>query len=65
MLSLQQELNIVRIAAARAMGARTVVVTASQGNVRLLAQLGFESIGATVRFADRPAVEFSAMELVL
>jgi hypothetical protein len=61
----QQELNVVRIAAARAMGARTIVVTASQGNARLLARLGFESIGATVRFSDRPEVEFIAMELVL
>jgi hypothetical protein len=61
----QQELNVVRIAAARAMGARTVVATASQGNARLLARLGFESIGATVRFSDRPEVEFTAMELVL
>lgn len=48
----QQELNMVRIAAARAMGARTIVVTASQGNARLLTRLGFESIGATIRFSD-------------
>lgn len=60
-----QALNRARIDAARAAGARACVVTASAGNAKLLAAIGFEDIGVAVRFADRPAIPFYAMQLLL
>lgn len=62
---LAQLLNTTRIAAARAMGARSIVVTASEGNVRLLKKLGFEDIGETVYFEDWPNACFYALQLNL
>lgn len=62
---LAQLLNTTRIAAARAMGAQSVMVTASAGNARLLKKLGFEDIGETVYFEDRPGTCFYALQLNL
>ena len=59
-----QTLNRVRVEAARAAGARACVVTASAGNAKLLNALGFEHIGVTVRFDDRPMIVFHALQLV-
>lgn len=62
---LAQSLNEIRIVAAREMGAKSIMVTASDGNARLLTKLGFEKIGQTVEFSDRPGVIFHAMQLNL
>ena len=64
-LGIAQELNRLRIEEARRWGAKTIVVTASDGNVRLLEKSGFEKIGKTVEFKDRPGVIFHAMQLIL
>ena len=60
-----QSLNVVRVEAARAMGAKSVMATASDGNARLLLKLGFEDIGETIVFDDRPTVVFRALQLNL
>lgn len=62
---LAQSLNEIRITAAREMGAKSIMVTASEANVRLLSKLGFVKIGETVKFDDRPGVIFHAMQLNL
>lgn len=59
---LAQYLNIVRMHAAKAMGAKSIMVTASAGNARLLKKLGFEDIGETVYFEDRPGTCFYALQ---
>ena len=59
-----QALNRVRVEAARTAGARACVVTASAGNAKLLSALGFDDIGVTVKFDDRPATVFHALQLV-
>ena len=58
-----QSLNAVRVDAAKAMGAASVMVTASEGNARLLLKLGFVDIGETISFDDRPGVVFRALQL--
>lgn len=58
-------LNDVRIAAARAAGCRSMTVTASKENARLLAAHGFVDTGLTVVFANRPGVVFHALELTI
>lgn len=60
-----QKLNIVRIQAARDLGARSMIVTASEGNARLLRKLGFWDIGKVVEFDDRPGIPFHALQLNL
>jgi predicted GNAT family N-acyltransferase len=62
---LAQLLNTTRIQAARQMSARSVMATASAGNARLLKKLGFEDIGETVYFEDRPDTCFYALQLNL
>ena len=64
-LGLASELNRVRIAAARALGARTLTVTASKANARLLAGLGFRDTGLVVTFPNRPGFPFHALEMRL
>lgn len=59
---LAQLLNKTRVQAAREMGARSIMVTASEGNARLLRKLGFEDIGETVYFEDRPGTCFWALQ---
>jgi predicted GNAT family N-acyltransferase len=60
-----QSLNRVRVQAARDMGARSVMATASEANARLLLKLGFADIGERVVFSDRPRVPFWALQLNL
>ena len=59
---LASELNRLRLAAAAAMGARMLTVTASKANARLLAGLGFRDTGVVVVFPNRPGVPFHALE---
>ncbi len=60
-----QALNVVRIESAKQMGAKSIMVTASEGNARLLRKLGFEDIGETIYFSDRPGTLFIALQLNL
>jgi GNAT superfamily N-acetyltransferase len=62
---LGRALTEVRIAAARAAGARTLTVTSSFANARTLRRLGFADDGLRVEFPDRPAVPFLALTLAL
>ncbi len=61
---LGSQLNKIRVDAARMMGARSIVVTASEINSRLLSQLGFADTGIRESFPNRPGFEFRAMQLV-
>jgi predicted GNAT family N-acyltransferase len=56
-------LNEVRLEAARALGARAVIATASAGNVSLLRALGFFAIGQEIVFSDRPNTVFHGLQL--
>ncbi len=59
-------LNRARLEAARASGAVTATVTASEDNARLLASIEpFTFSGLCAQFADRPRVSFHALELAL
>lgn len=58
-----QELNKIRIQAAKDMGAKSIIVTASEGNAKLLRKLGFFDIGRIVEFEDRPGIPFHALQL--
>lgn len=58
-------LNEVRIQEARRLGAKSIIVTASLSNAKLLEKLGFTYTGETVYFSDRPRVQFHAMLLKL
>ena len=59
-------LNAIRVAAAREMGAKSIMVTASVANARLLEkELGFFPIGQTIVFSDRPNTTFHALQLNL
>jgi predicted GNAT family N-acyltransferase len=61
-----KQLNEIRVNAAREMGAKSVMVTASGGNKHLLCKyLGFEDIGETIYFEDRPNTLFYALQLNL
>ena len=59
---LAQQLNEIRITAAREMEASSIIVTASEGNASLLRKLGFFEIGHRIEFDDRPGVSFIAMQ---
>lgn len=59
---LAQLLNITRMNVAHEMGAQSIMVTASEGNARLLKKLGFEDIGERVFFEDRPNTCFYALQ---
>eukprot|EP01038_Epipyxis_sp_PR26KG_P007467 gene7467-10178_t len=60
-----QQLNMIRIKAAKEMGAKSIMVTASVGNMSLLKKLGFEEIGEQIYFDDRPGTCFYALQLNL
>jgi hypothetical protein len=47
------------------MGARSVTVTASAENARLLQRQGFVDTGIVTLFENRPEVPFLALELLL
>ena len=53
----------VRIEAAKRLGARTVIATASESNASLLKLHGFVDIGETIVFKDRPLTTFYALQL--
>ena len=55
----------IRIRAARDMGAKSIIITASAKNANLLRRIGFEEIGHSTCFADRPGTIFYAMQLNL
>lgn len=57
------QLNKVRIDAAKKMGAKSIIVTASEGNSRLLHRVGFTDTGIRETFPNRPGFEFKAMRL--
>ena len=59
---LAHRLNEIRIVAAQEMGARSIIVTASVGNVSLLKKSGFFEIGQRIEFDERPGVSFTAMQ---
>lgn len=59
-------LNEIRINKAREIGAKSIMVTASEGNkVILCRNFGFEDIGERVYFDDRPNTLFYALQLNL
>ncbi|KAJ1423506.1 hypothetical protein B484DRAFT_398645 [Ochromonadaceae sp. CCMP2298] len=57
-----QFLNKLRINAAQKMGARSIMATASEANMRLLLKLGFFDIGQRIYFEDRPDTQFFALQ---
>jgi ribosomal protein S18 acetylase RimI-like enzyme len=63
-LGIGKSLNEVRINAAKEMGAKSVLVTASEANSRLLKAFGFVDTGVRETFDNRPNFPFLAMELV-
>ncbi len=58
-------LNQLRVSAAREAGAKSILVTASAANGRLLSELGFVDSQVRETFPNRPQVEFMAMKLDL
>lgn len=60
-----RRLNQLRIDAARAMGAKSILVTASETNSRLLLDMGFTDTGVRETFANRPGYSFRALQRVL
>ncbi len=62
---LASALNDARLAHARARGLKSLTVTASAANAKLLAKIGFEDTGWIVSFTNRPGVPFHALELRL
>ena len=60
-----KKMHDIRIRAARDMGAKSIIITASAKNANLLRRMGFEEIGHTTCFADRPGTIFYAMQLNL
>jgi ribosomal protein S18 acetylase RimI-like enzyme len=61
---LGRELNELTIEKARSLGAKSILVTASDANVRILEKLGFHDTGIKEIFSNRPKCVFSAMELI-
>lgn len=64
-LGIGRSLSEIRINAARDMGAKSVLVTASEKNARILEKLGFQDTGIREVFPNRPTYEFLAMDLKL
>jgi ribosomal protein S18 acetylase RimI-like enzyme len=62
---LGRKLNELTIEKARALGAKCILVTASEANARILEKLGFHDTGIKEIFSNRPKYVFSAMELIL
>ncbi|KAL0491286.1 hypothetical protein AKO1_002384 [Acrasis kona] len=59
------ELNSLRIQKAKEMGCKSMIVTASTANARLLiSKHGFKDTGIRVIFPNRPTVEFLGLELI-
>lgn len=60
-----KQLNEIRLQAAREMGARSILVTASEKNARLLVPLGFTDTGIRETFPNRPGFPFRALQCLL
>ncbi len=58
-------MNQVRVEYAKTIGAKSIMVTASEANAKLLHSIGFEYIGQNIEFADRPGTLFVALQLDL
>lgn len=56
-------LNTTRVTYAKSNGAKSIMVTASEGNCRQLLKLGFYTVGEEIVFQDRPKTTFIAMQL--
>jgi GNAT superfamily N-acetyltransferase len=54
----------IRLEAAREMGARSIIVTASEKNSKLLMELGFEDTGVRGFFPNRPTFEFRGLQFL-
>ena len=65
MTGIAQKLNSLRVQCARDLSARSIMVTASEGNARLLRKIGFTDIGEKIIFSDRPNTTFYALQLNL
>ncbi len=63
-MGLGREFNRVRIEAAREEGAKSILVTASDANARLLLSMGFTETGVIESFSNRPGFMFRALQLV-
>ncbi len=63
-MGLGREFNRVRIEAARGDGAKSILVTASDANARLLLSMGFTDTGVVESFSNRPGFMFRALQLV-
>lgn len=64
-LGLGSRLNELRIVAAREAGARSIMVTASPANAKLLMRQGFTDTGIRETFPNRPGFEFLGLHTVL
>ncbi len=62
-LGIGRRMSELRMSAAQAMGAKSMLVTASVANSRLLFQLGWVDTGIRVVFPDRPDMEFMGLEV--
>jgi predicted GNAT family N-acyltransferase len=62
---LGRKLNEIRLQASREMGAKSILVTASAKNSRLLLPLGFKDTGIFEVFENRPGFPFHALECIL
>ncbi len=60
-----QMMNQVRVDYAKMIGAKSIMVTASEANAKLLHNIGFEYIGQNIEFTDRPGTLFIALQLDL
>ncbi len=62
-LGIGRRMSELRMSAAQAIGAKSMLVTASVANARLLFQLGWVDTGIRVVFPDRPDMEFMCREV--
>ena len=57
-------LNQVRLNAAKEMGAKSVILTASEKNTRILIPMGFEDTGIRETFPNRPGFMFRGLQYI-
>jgi ribosomal protein S18 acetylase RimI-like enzyme len=62
-LGIGRKLNEIRIQAAREMGAKSIIVTASDRNAQLLEKSGFFDTGIRETFPNRPEFPFRGLQL--
>lgn len=63
-LGIGQTMSDIRIQAAKDMGAKSILVTASAANARILYTKGFTDSGIRVFFPNRPQFEFLGLQLI-